>query len=167
MSDLVKRLRNGVAEFPVIIEHPNKLMKEAADRIEELEAQVRDKGNRIDHLEEFARKGAYSEGQARENNALRLRIEELETLLKNTEWHLANEATLHAKATEQLENNDGGIDDQSLKVDWVEHAKKLQGQLDKVLNAETNEYETRGNIKKYAVPLLVRDLGTVQQALKD
>ena len=43
--------------------------------------------------------------------------------------------------------------------------KELETQLDEVLDAETGEYETRGNIKNYAVPLLVRDLPTVQQAL--
>ena len=37
MNNIEARLRKGVAEFPLIIEHPNKLMLEAADRIKELE----------------------------------------------------------------------------------------------------------------------------------
>ena len=40
MNDLVKRLRCGAAEFPIIAEHPALIMTEAADRIEKLQAQL-------------------------------------------------------------------------------------------------------------------------------
>ena len=40
VSTLIERLRIGVAEFPIIIEHPSLLMNEAADRLEELETQL-------------------------------------------------------------------------------------------------------------------------------
>ena len=39
-STLIERLRIGVAGFPMIAEHPSLLMTEAADRLEELDAQL-------------------------------------------------------------------------------------------------------------------------------
>jgi len=39
-STLIERLRTGAEGFPMIAEHPSKLMNEAADRLEELEAQL-------------------------------------------------------------------------------------------------------------------------------
>ena len=41
MSKLVDRLREGVAEFPVIIEHPSLLLTDAADRVEALEQTIK------------------------------------------------------------------------------------------------------------------------------
>jgi len=39
-STLIERLRTAAAGFPMIAEHPSKLMNEAADRLGELEAQL-------------------------------------------------------------------------------------------------------------------------------
>ena len=39
-STLIERLRTAADGFPIIAEHPSKLMNEAADRLEESEAQL-------------------------------------------------------------------------------------------------------------------------------
>jgi hypothetical protein len=48
----------------------------------DLEGRIRDRDNRIEHLTEFAKTGPYDEGQAVENNALRLQVKELREALE-------------------------------------------------------------------------------------
>ena len=49
VSTLIARLRTAAEGFPMIAEHPSKLMNEAANGLEELDAQLKELKPYIDH----------------------------------------------------------------------------------------------------------------------